>query len=148
MPKVRVKRGTLSQINTAASANSLSEGEVYLITDEGRIAIGLSVSTFEKFAKFSEAGGGTTFGTAIVDFGTAGNEPETVKVTVSNPAVVAGSKPVASISINTTTRDADELEMESFVCQIGNVNAGAGFDVFVNNPTGGAEGQYIINYSF
>lgn len=54
MPKVFVKRGTRAQLNTAASANQLNAGEPYLITDENRIAMGLSASTYEVFAKTSE----------------------------------------------------------------------------------------------
>lgn len=49
--KVKFKRGTRSQINTAASSNSLLEGEPYLITDENRVAVGLTASTYESFAK-------------------------------------------------------------------------------------------------
>jgi len=53
---IRFKRGTKSQINTAATANQLAEGQPYLITDENRIAVGLSASTYEEFAKKSEVG--------------------------------------------------------------------------------------------
>ena len=53
MPKVLNKRGTRSEINSAATANGLNAGEVYLITDENKIAIGLSSSTYEAFAKES-----------------------------------------------------------------------------------------------
>lgn len=55
--KIRVKRGTRAQLNTAASAGQLLAGEPYLITDEGRIALGLSASTYEVYAKTSEISG-------------------------------------------------------------------------------------------
>lgn len=51
---IRIKRGTRAQLNTAAAANQLVAGEPYLITDEGRIAIGRSTSTYETFAKETE----------------------------------------------------------------------------------------------
>ena len=53
MPKILNKRGTRANLDTLASANGLSAGEVYLITDENRIAIGLSTNTYEAFAKES-----------------------------------------------------------------------------------------------
>jgi hypothetical protein len=53
MPKILNKRGTRANLITLATANGLSAGEVYLITDENKIAIGLSSSTYEAFAKES-----------------------------------------------------------------------------------------------
>lgn len=50
MPKVYIKRGTRSQLDAAAAASGLNIGEPYLITDEGRIAIGLSLSTYQDYA--------------------------------------------------------------------------------------------------
>jgi hypothetical protein len=54
MTRIKFKRGTRAQLDAAAAANALDAGEPYLITDEGRIAIGLSASTYEVFAKVSE----------------------------------------------------------------------------------------------
>jgi|GEM_PF-5715556 hypothetical protein len=54
MPSLKIKRGTRSQLNTAASASGLAAGEPYLITDENRIAVGLSTTTYEAFGKSSE----------------------------------------------------------------------------------------------
>lgn len=58
MPSVRIKRGTRAQLNAAASASQLRQGEPYLITDEGRIAIGLTDSTYQAYSKEGEGGGG------------------------------------------------------------------------------------------
>jgi hypothetical protein len=58
MPSVQHKRGTRAQVNAAATANGLKVGEVYLITDEARLAVGTSVNSYQDFAKLSEAGGG------------------------------------------------------------------------------------------
>ena len=47
---IKIKRGTRAQLNAAASANGLQMGEPYLITDEGRLAVGLTVSTYGEYA--------------------------------------------------------------------------------------------------
>lgn len=44
MPSLRVKRGTRSQVTAAGAAGQLAAGELYLVTDEARPAIGLSAS--------------------------------------------------------------------------------------------------------
>ena len=54
MSSLKIKRGSYAQLVAAAAANQLKEGEPYLISDQGRIAIGTSTSTFEVFAKLSE----------------------------------------------------------------------------------------------
>ena len=65
---IKIKRGTLAQIDAAAAASQLNAGEPYLVTDEGRIAVGLSASTYELFAKTSETGGGGGSAAAWVVF--------------------------------------------------------------------------------
>lgn len=57
MATLRVKRGTRAQLDTAATSGWLETGEPYLITDENRLAVGTSASSFEAMAKQSEAGG-------------------------------------------------------------------------------------------
>jgi len=54
MAILKVKRGTKAQIDAAAVANQLLQGEPYLITDEGRLAVGLTSGTYAAFAKTSE----------------------------------------------------------------------------------------------
>ena len=54
MSSLKIKRGSYAQLAAAATADQLKEGEPYLITDQGRIAVGTSTSTFEVFAKLSE----------------------------------------------------------------------------------------------
>lgn len=58
---IKPKRGTRAGIDAAAGANGLVAGEIYFITDESRLAMGTSASTYETFAKESEAGGGDAF---------------------------------------------------------------------------------------
>jgi hypothetical protein len=65
MPKLLNKRGTRDQLNAAATASELNAGEVYLITDENRLAVGLSATTYEAAVKKSE------FDTALSDISTA-----------------------------------------------------------------------------
>jgi PHD/YefM family antitoxin component YafN of YafNO toxin-antitoxin module len=43
---IRIKRGTRAQLDAAAGTNALNEAEPYLITDEGRVAVGLNASTY------------------------------------------------------------------------------------------------------
>lgn len=43
---LRVKRGTRSQLDTAAAADGLAAGEPLLVTDEGRPAIGLGADAY------------------------------------------------------------------------------------------------------
>lgn len=47
-------RTTKANLDSMATAGELFEGEIYLITDENRIAYGLSSSTYETLAKQSE----------------------------------------------------------------------------------------------
>lgn len=58
MPSIRQPRGTRAALNALASASSIKSGQIYLITDEGRIAVGLTTTTYETYAKESEAGSG------------------------------------------------------------------------------------------
>jgi hypothetical protein len=67
MVEIVIKRGTRSQIDTAAAASQLKQGEPYLITDEDRLAVGLSTTTYEDYAKLSEVAGG---GSQSIEYGT------------------------------------------------------------------------------
>jgi hypothetical protein len=51
---IQIKRGTRAQIEAAKAAGQLRDGEPYLITDENRIAIGVSSSGYSSFAKKEE----------------------------------------------------------------------------------------------
>lgn len=58
MATLRIKRGTRAQLDAAAAASGLHEGEPYLITDESRIAIGLSTGLYQSLLKVGEVSGG------------------------------------------------------------------------------------------
>lgn len=65
MPNIQHKRGTRSALDALAAANNLLVGQVYVITDEDRLAVATSVSTYQTFAKESEVrevAGGSTLG--------------------------------------------------------------------------------------
>lgn len=49
---------TRANLNAQAAANNLLLQEPYYITDENRLAVGTSVSTYQDFAKLSEVGSG------------------------------------------------------------------------------------------
>lgn len=46
MPSVYVKRGTRAQINAAQAASGLHAGELYLVTDENKMAVGTAVNSY------------------------------------------------------------------------------------------------------
>lgn len=48
---IQIKRGTRAGINALATAGELRAGEPYLITDESRIAVGTSATTYQTFAQ-------------------------------------------------------------------------------------------------
>lgn len=51
---IKILRTTRANLNTQAGSGNLLVGEPYLITDEGRIAVALTTSTYEEFVKASE----------------------------------------------------------------------------------------------
>ncbi len=58
MPSLAHKRGTLAQIDAAALASTLKAGEIYLITDQGRLTVATATNAHVPHAKSSEASGG------------------------------------------------------------------------------------------
>ncbi|MNR96409.1 hypothetical protein D3C72_275640 [compost metagenome] len=48
------QRGTRAGLNALAASSGIKPGQVYLVTDESRLAVGLSATTYEVFAKGSE----------------------------------------------------------------------------------------------
>jgi hypothetical protein len=67
MPSIRHARGTRAALDARATAGTLKSGEVYLISDEGRIAIGTSSTTYQAFKKEQEAY--TPVSSITLDFG-------------------------------------------------------------------------------
>lgn len=54
--KVKHPQGTRANLNTLATANNLVVGQLYLITDESRVAIATAVNAYTDFAKVAEIG--------------------------------------------------------------------------------------------
>lgn len=57
MPRLMHKRGTRAQIDAAALANDLRSGEIYLLSDESRLTVGIGPNAHQPLAKQGEAGG-------------------------------------------------------------------------------------------
>ena len=57
---IQALRTTRANLDTQATAENLLQGEIYLITDENRFAVGLSATTYETYAKESEISEGIT----------------------------------------------------------------------------------------
>jgi hypothetical protein len=55
---LKLLRTTKANLVAQAALNNLVAGEPYFITDENRVAVGTSTSTYETYAKESELGGG------------------------------------------------------------------------------------------
>lgn len=89
MAVLLIKRGTRAQLNTAANNSQLLEGEPYFITDEDRIAIGTSKSTYQEYAKTSEVTGASGSMLALAN-----------NIVHSTPATTA-----ANIEANTNSTD-------------------------------------------
>ena len=60
MATIKVKRGTRSAINTAASASGLNQGELYLITDEDVLAVGTAAGSYTD-VNSSSGGSGSSY---------------------------------------------------------------------------------------
>jgi len=51
---IKILRTTRANLEIQKAASGLIQGEPYLITDENRIAVALSVNTYETYTKQSE----------------------------------------------------------------------------------------------
>lgn len=74
MPSVQHMRGTRAALNALATGSGLLPGQVYVLTDEARLAVALTTSTYETFARENEvppAGSdGWSYQTLAADFNT------------------------------------------------------------------------------
>jgi hypothetical protein len=68
MPDVLHKRGSRADLNTLAAANGLLLGQIYVISDEDRLAVATGVASYQAFRKessFDTDGVGTLSGTTL-----------------------------------------------------------------------------------
>jgi len=133
-PRIRIKRGTISQINAAVTANGLLAGEMFLITDQNRIGIGLTTNTYEVYAKVSEASGGSggavNGGLSTLTFGVFPGKSITDVVITGQTAIVANSRVKAWMNTTASAdHSADEHVLESIKVVAYNIVPGVGFTI-------------------
>ena len=56
MPDIQHKRGSRANLNTLAVADGLLIGQIYVITDENRLAVATTTGTYQAMAKEGEGG--------------------------------------------------------------------------------------------
>lgn len=69
---IQIKRGTRSQVEAAKTSGTLLQGEPYLITDENRLGVGTSASSYSSFATQAELAAVPDKKVAVTDTGTPG----------------------------------------------------------------------------
>lgn len=133
MPNLlKIKRGTRAQLNSAVSSNSLNLGEPYLITDEGRLAIGTGSNTYADFLKTSESSpldGDLTSIAALTGTGLLRRTGAETYVLDTNTYLTAESDTLGTV----TARGATTNTAVSF---LGGATIGAG-GISVNGATSG-----------
>jgi len=90
MPDVQHKRGSRADLNTLAAANGLLLGQIYVITDEDRLAVATGVGTYQAAEK--EGGGG---GSALELYAENPSSPTAPSATGAN-AVAIGTNASAA----------------------------------------------------
>jgi hypothetical protein len=132
MPSLTHKRGTRAQIDAAATANALRNGEVYLISDEARLTVGTAVNAHVPMAKQSEAGGG-------------GSDPWTwqkLAADVANSTVTLA--PVTGLSFAAAANTSYLVEV---VGAFTSAATTTGIALALDIPSGSVVGQMIANIS-
>lgn len=59
MPSVQHIRGTRAALDALAGASGLLPGQIYVLTDQARIAVALTTSTYEAFVREGDIWDGT-----------------------------------------------------------------------------------------
>ncbi len=140
---LKAKRGTRAQLDAAASANQLVQGETYLITDEARLAIGTAANAYQAAAKQGEGGGLAAVKSALISLAASGAREATLTVA---DAEVSGSSKIAGLTIappqSEIENGPDWLDIKTL--GIAAVRAGS-FDVFLSLHTP-ARGGVRLNY--
>lgn len=68
MPNLQHKRGSRAALDALATGGGLLAGQIYVITDQNRLAVATSASAYTAFLKEGEGGGG---GATNIDGGAA-----------------------------------------------------------------------------
>jgi len=116
MPDVQHKRGSRADLNTLAAANGLLLGQIYVITDEDRLAVATGVGSYQAAEK--EGGGG---GSALELYAENPSSPTAPSATGAN-AVAIGSGALATdvraVALGLSRADGDD----AFAAAIGATN--------------------------
>ena len=111
MATVLNKRGTRANLNALATSNGLKAGEIYLITDENRIAIGLSANTYEVYAKSSEVGGGGAITTVTLPTQSSVTPPS-----AGNVVLYSKEEAPDDLSLNYMMPNGSINQIQKFLC--------------------------------
>lgn len=136
MTKVLVKRGTRAQISAAGAASGLNQGEIYLVTDEDRLAVGKNTTTAITIASLADASGITRgSGTATLDFGSGSNEASVV--VTGQTGLLSNSQVFLSVSADATSTSHTANDHKYFLqfCSLSNSTpvADSGFTIFARS---------------
>ncbi len=151
----KFKRGTLAQLDAAAAANQLRQGEPYVITDQNnRFALGLSANTYERYAKVSELGGGGSSdkgaGIATIDFGTSPGSNE-ASVVIIGQTLLADDMAVnveVAYATNGSHTPNDHRYAALFIRLVtGPIVPGVGFTIYATS-TEKMVGTFTVKYSW
>ena len=150
MTKVLVKRGTRAQIDAAAAASGLNQGEIYLVTDEDRLAVGKNTTTAVTIASLADAGGLTRgSGNATLDFGTGANEASVV--VISQTGILATSQVFLTVKADATSASHTANDHKYFLqfCSLTNntPTANTGFTIFARSVHK-LTGTWTISFSW
>jgi len=118
MPDVQHKRGSRADLNTLAAANGLLLGQIYVITDEDRLAVATGVGSYQAAEK--EGGGGG--GTALELYAENPSSPTAPSATGTN-AVAIGTNASAAGSGATALTKSRASGADSFAAAIANNTA-------------------------
>ena len=101
MPDVQHKRGSRADLNTLAAANGLLLGQIYVITDEDRLAVATGVGSYQAAEKEGGGGGG---GSALELYAENPSSPTAPSATGTNAVAIgsgASSSTENSVAIST-----------------------------------------------
>lgn len=127
MPTVRHARGTRAALNALASSGLLVPWQLYVLSDENRVAIATSTSTYQAFAKEGE-GGGAAYSAQLVFANAIYGEG---MVTVANEAATATSSVLCWFVPNDDWEADDLLDLR--VQGVSGDNS-VSFHIFRNGP--------------
>lgn len=129
MPSLAHKRGTRAQVDAAATANALRPGEVYLITDEARLTVGVANNAHQPLAKEGEGGGG------------GGSDPWSWQKLAAD--VVNSSTTLAPVTGFSFTGSANTTYLVDVVGAFQSVATTTGIALALDIPSGSVIGQML-----